>query len=79
MPARASVTYSPFMFHRQKGIWGGDAEDFRPDRWLSDEANAGRRAGGFVPFSAGPRTVRSFMWYRGSLISDTSAIASVFR
>lgn len=58
MPGGASVTYAPFMFHRQSTIWGEDAHEFKPDRWLNGDAALGRRAGAYMPFSAGPRIVR---------------------
>ncbi|XP_066346247.1 cytochrome P450 704C1-like [Miscanthus floridulus] len=50
------VYYQPYPMGRMKFLWGADAEEFRPERWLDD-------AGVFVPespykftaFQAGPR------------------------
>uniref|UniRef100_A0ACD6AJ25 Uncharacterized protein n=1 Tax=Avena sativa TaxID=4498 RepID=A0ACD6AJ25_AVESA len=50
------VTYQPYPMGRMKFLWGDDAEEFRPERWLDDH-------GVFVPespfkftaFQAGPR------------------------
>ncbi|VAH50279.1 unnamed protein product [Triticum turgidum subsp. durum] len=50
------VTYQPYPMGRMKFLWGDDAEEFRPDRWLDGD-------GVFVPespykftaFQAGPR------------------------
>ncbi|PWZ36519.1 Cytochrome P450 704C1 [Zea mays] len=50
------VNYQPYQMGRMRFLWGADAEEFRPDRWLDD-------AGVFVPespfkltaFQAGPR------------------------
>uniref|UniRef100_A0A0D9W8F5 Cytochrome P450 n=1 Tax=Leersia perrieri TaxID=77586 RepID=A0A0D9W8F5_9ORYZ len=50
------VNYQPYPMGRMKFLWGNDAEEFRPERWLDD-------AGVFVPesnfkftaFQAGPR------------------------
>ncbi|GJN26678.1 hypothetical protein PR202_gb14629 [Eleusine coracana subsp. coracana] len=50
------VNYTPFPMGRMKFLWGADAEEFRPERWLDDD-------GVFVPespfkftaFQAGPR------------------------
>ncbi|KAG2568178.1 cytochrome P450 704C1-like [Panicum virgatum] len=50
------VNYQPYPMGRMKFLWGADAEEFRPERWLGDD-------GVFVPespfkltaFQAGPR------------------------
>ncbi|RDW90608.1 cytochrome P450 [Aspergillus mulundensis] len=44
------VTYSPFITHRRKDLWGEDAETFNPDRWVD------RKVGWeYLPFNGGPR------------------------
>jgi cytochrome P450 len=44
------VDYSVHIMHRRKDIWGPDAEDFKPERWM------GRKQGPeYLPFNAGPR------------------------
>lgn len=30
------VSYQPYAMGRMKFIWGDDAEDFRPERWLDE-------------------------------------------
>ncbi|KAL2834236.1 cytochrome P450 [Aspergillus cavernicola] len=48
--AGQSVVYSPFVTQRRKDIWGEDADDFNPDRWVD------RRVGWeYFPFNGGPR------------------------
>ncbi|KAF4550341.1 Cytochrome P450-like protein 23 [Elsinoe fawcettii] len=37
IPASATVGISPMAQNRDKQIWGDDAEDFRPERWLVSE------------------------------------------
>lgn len=37
--------------HRRKDIWGDDADDFNPDRWLSSRPPPWT----FIPFGGGPR------------------------
>ncbi|CAD6187178.1 unnamed protein product [Caenorhabditis auriculariae] len=37
--------------HRDKNVWGEDAEEFRPERWFTTE----RHLMSFIPFGAGPR------------------------
>lgn len=45
-----SVNYSVFVMHRRKDIWGPDADEFNPDRWV------GRKTGWeYLPFNGGPR------------------------
>lgn len=47
------VSYSAYVMHRRKDIYGGDALDFRPERW---EGGALKNVGyGYLPFNAGPR------------------------
>ena len=38
------VNYQPYQMGRMKFLWGVDAEEFRPERWLDDD-------GVFVPES----------------------------
>mmetsp|Transcript_14536 Transcript_14536/g.25522 ORF Transcript_14536/g.25522 Transcript_14536/m.25522 type:complete len:287 (+) Transcript_14536:126-986(+) len=44
--------------HLNKDVWGEDCEEFKPDRWLGENAKTGGAKGGgqaFMPFSAGAR------------------------
>lgn len=50
IPAGEEVAYNVHMMHHRKDIWGEDADEFRPERWV------GRRPGWeFLPFNGGPR------------------------
>jgi len=47
VPPGTSVGINPYVVNRNKDVWGSDADEFRPDRWLryedeSDEAFQGR-------------------------------------
>ncbi|KAJ3574394.1 hypothetical protein NP233_g1797 [Leucocoprinus birnbaumii] len=57
MPASTTVTYLPLLTHRNKALWGEDADEFRPERWLESETKVKCNAnmGMFSPFSHGPR------------------------
>ncbi|KAL5051735.1 hypothetical protein BDW71DRAFT_193982 [Aspergillus fruticulosus] len=44
------VTYSPFVTHRRKDLWGEDAEVFNPDRWVDKKVGWE-----YLPFNGGPR------------------------
>ena len=44
------VGYSVYVMHRNKDLWGDDADAFDPDRWV------GRKIGWeYLPFNGGPR------------------------
>ena len=50
VPQGAQVTVNFGAMHRDKDIWGEDAEEFRPERW--DGFEPGWH---YIPFSGGPR------------------------
>jgi cytochrome P450 len=60
MQEGVSVSYMFLLMQRRKDIWGTDAEEFRPERWLVDDMEDKDRspehAIRFMPFNAGPRT-----------------------
>lgn len=45
-----SVAYFVGAMHRRTDLWGDDANDFRPDRWIDRKAKWD-----YLPFSGGPR------------------------
>ncbi|BCR88132.1 cytochrome P450 [Aspergillus chevalieri] len=45
-----SVGYNVHLLHRRKDIWGPDAEEFRPERWLEKKPGWD-----YIPFNGGPR------------------------
>ena len=50
LPAGTQVDYSIHVMHRRKDIWGEDADQFKPERFI------GRKYGWeFLPFNGGPR------------------------
>ncbi|KAL1745384.1 cytochrome P450 [Schizophyllum fasciatum] len=56
IPAGTEVPYSVFLMHRRKDLWGPDAEEFDPDRWLDDRLQKHLwHTFAFLPFNAGPR------------------------
>ncbi|XBI97431.1 hypothetical protein VPH35_017805 [Triticum aestivum] len=42
--------------HRDKEVWGEDAEDFKPQRFENGVSGAAKHPYAFLPFSMGPRT-----------------------
>ncbi|GLB44358.1 putative cytochrome P450 monooxygenase [Lyophyllum shimeji] len=57
LPAGTKVPYSVFLMHRRKDLWGPDAEEFDPDRFLDDRLKKYLMKNSFIflPFNAGPR------------------------
>ncbi|OIW32755.1 cytochrome P450 [Coniochaeta ligniaria NRRL 30616] len=40
IPEGATVGINPYIIARNQSVWGADADEFRPERWLRDEAAA---------------------------------------
>ncbi|KAK7024847.1 cytochrome P450 52E1 [Favolaschia claudopus] len=57
IPAGSKLPYSVFMMHRRKDLWGPDAEEFSPDRFLDERLQNYllKNSFQFLPFNAGPR------------------------
>ena len=47
------MTTSFYALHRLKELWGEDAEDWKPERWLDSKVKPGHWT--FLPFGGGPR------------------------
>lgn len=57
MPKSTTFFYSTLLVQRNKALWGPDADEFDPDRWI-DPGRLSRYTSNptmFTPFSAGPR------------------------
>ncbi|TKA79339.1 hypothetical protein B0A55_03459 [Friedmanniomyces simplex] len=52
------VVISPWAINRSPSLWGADAEEFRPDRWLGAEGKNGHATSSyaFTTFLHGPRS-----------------------
>ncbi|KAG2105766.1 cytochrome P450 [Suillus discolor] len=83
VPGGVVVIYSVFLMHRRTDLWGPDALEFDPDRWLDERLQKYlTNPFIFLPFNAGPRIClgkkfaynqMSFMLIR--LLQNFSAIA----
>ena len=51
------ISYFPILMHRRKDLWGEDADDFKPERWLDEKRvmELTKDPFRFLPFNAGPR------------------------
>ncbi|KAA8916774.1 hypothetical protein TRICI_001072 [Trichomonascus ciferrii] len=51
VPKGTNIVYSTYAMHRSKDLWGEDADEFRPERWLENKTIPWS----YIPFSGGPR------------------------
>ncbi|KAH6713866.1 cytochrome P450, partial [Leptodontidium sp. MPI-SDFR-AT-0119] len=56
LPKDSVLVWCTWAMNRSVLIWGEDAEDFRPERWLTDGALISKPAFEFPVFNGGPRT-----------------------
>lgn len=58
---RGTIVYiSMYLLHREKSIWGPDAEEYKPERFLSG-GDAGKR-NGYMPFGYGGRSCAGYQF-----------------
>ncbi|KAK7007236.1 cytochrome P450 [Favolaschia claudopus] len=57
IPGGAKVPWASILMHRRKDLWGPDAEEFSPDRFLDERVKKYLLPNPFqfLPFNAGPR------------------------
>jgi len=57
LPPGLSISLSPWAMHRDKSVWGSDAFEFKPERWLrpQSEQNIPKNNFAWLTFGAGPR------------------------
>ena len=72
MPGSTPIMYMPMLMQRNPDLWGADADEFDPERFLDPERTSKLTANPmmFQPFSSGPRIVRHF------LISSSSVLGT---
>ncbi|EFQ35453.1 cytochrome P450 [Colletotrichum graminicola M1.001] len=56
LPQNAVIVWCTWAMNRSRLIWGPDADEFRPERWLVDGKVANKSASEFPVFNGGPRT-----------------------
>jgi cytochrome P450 len=63
MPPRMPILPMFYLMHRSKVLWGDDAEEFKPERWLDQDLQQKVSANPaiFTPFASGPRSVSSLL------------------
>jgi cytochrome P450 len=56
LPKSTIISYTPYHFHRLPSVWGVDAMDFKPERWLDSDGKIKMESQfKFLSFNAGPR------------------------
>ncbi|KAG8735100.1 hypothetical protein FRC10_011001 [Ceratobasidium sp. 414] len=67
MYPHCSITFSSLHVHRRKDLWGDDAEEFKPERWLTESSPKVHVTNpyAFLPFNGGPRMARMLSFCRG--------------
>ena len=75
MPPTTTIIFFPLLMQRNPALWGDDADNFDPERWIDPKrlkkfvANPTM----FTPFSAGPRIVSVIMLFSFFLLfNDTT-------
>jgi cytochrome P450 len=69
VPRRTIVITSQYLIHHDERFWPGAAE-FRPERWLDEEAEAKRPKFAYFPFGGGARICigEAFAWTEGIIL-----------
>ncbi|UMM15539.1 hypothetical protein L5515_012947 [Caenorhabditis briggsae] len=49
------VQVDTWSLHTDTKVWGDDAKEFKPERWLLPETDKISQKGGYIPFGLGPR------------------------
>jgi cytochrome P450 len=56
LPKTAVLVWCTWAMNRSRLIWGPDADDFKPERWLEDGNLISKTASEYPVFNGGPRT-----------------------
>jgi cytochrome P450 len=56
LPKTAVLVWCTWAMNRSRLIWGQDADDFKPERWLEDGNLISKTASEYPVFNGGPRT-----------------------
>ncbi|MCJ1355190.1 MAG: hypothetical protein MMC33_005181 [Icmadophila ericetorum] len=56
IPEGTEITVNPWIMYRLTSVYGEDAKDFRPERWLESEEKAMKYSENSMAFGLGERT-----------------------
>ncbi|KAF9433424.1 hypothetical protein BGZ76_009482 [Entomortierella beljakovae] len=54
IPKGTDVVVAPSLLHKMKNVWGPDADEFKPERWMGENAML-EKNWAYIPFLGGPR------------------------
>lgn len=74
-PEGTIVSVPAYSVHREKEVFGQDAEEYNPDRWLAPDARRNFEKA-FIPFSVGPRAC---VGRNVAMMELSILIAAIFR
>jgi Cytochrome P450 len=72
-PVGSSISYVPILIQRDPDLWGPDANEFKPERWL-DNRQPAPHANAFMVFNLGPRTVCKVSLTKGQSANFTMTV-----
>ncbi len=67
IPKGTGITLPPWAVNASTELWGEDAAEFRPERWLNPEKSDGASNFSFMTFLHGPRSCIGEKFARGEL------------
>lgn len=85
IPPHTHVTLNFNAAHCDSGVWGSDAMDFRPSRWITHDAgghetlSAPPDGAGFMPWSWGPRVCPGKKFSQVEYVAAVGMIVSKYR
>ncbi|KAL8795788.1 MAG: hypothetical protein Q9195_001840 [Heterodermia aff. obscurata] len=72
IPAGTPISMTAKLLHQIKGIWGEDANDYRPERWLGEE---GKGLGRYLmTFGKGTRSCLGYTYSSTSSLTDVKRV-----
>ncbi|EHY54727.1 Cytochrome P450 monooxygenase PC-21 [Exophiala dermatitidis] len=84
IPANTRIFISPWATNKSVEIWGADAEEFKPERWIDPATNKPKLTGGadsnyaFLTFLHGPRSCIGQNFARSELRCLVAAFVAAF-
>ncbi|KAH8882201.1 cytochrome P450 [Thozetella sp. PMI_491] len=78
LPKDSVIVWCTWAMNRSKITWGEDADDFRPERWLSDGKLLSKSPSEFPVFNGGPRTCLGKKMAEVIAVQVTAAMAWQF-